>query len=127
MSNVMRQQVADLDSALQVTPTPEPLVVARGTSLAAWPGEPEALTGEQFAERGYFAARLGTIEPTGVDAVVHLSVPARVPALYTAPPGAPERGVLVLARDLRYTVTDVERAEGGGWNIRARAERSGTS
>jgi hypothetical protein len=89
------------------------MVVARGTSLAAWSGEPEALWGERLIENAYFPTRLGTIDPKGIDAIVHLRVPAGVPAMYTAPEGRPERGILILARGLEWTVDAVERAPSG--------------
>lgn len=121
MSDAMRAQVEDLDSALRRKPVPKPIVVTRGTSLAAWSGEPEALLGEHFIENAYFPTRLGTIEPEGIDAVVHLAVPAGVPALYTAPEGRPERGILILTRDLEWTVVAVSQAASGTWIISADA------
>lgn len=123
MSDAMREQVDSLDAALRRKPVPETMVVARGTSLAAWPGEPEALWGERLIENAYFPTRLGTIDPDGIDAVVHLRVPAGVPAMYTAPEGRPERGILILARGLEWTVDTVERAPSGTVILSATVQR----
>ena len=122
MSDAMVRQVDALDSALAIQPVPRDLVVARGTSLATWPGEPEELRGETFVEYAYLPVSLSAIEADvgdPVDAVVNFTVPAGVPALYTAPTGDAVVGVLVLARGLTYNVTHVERTETGYWVISA--------
>lgn len=119
MSDAMHSQVKNLDAALLNKPVPERMVATRATSLAAWPGEPEALIGQMLLERAYFPVRLGPIEPVEHDAVVHLAIPAGIPAIYTAPPGQPEQGYLILARGLTWQVVDAERAESGTWVLSA--------
>ncbi len=119
MSDAMLKQANDLDAALRNKPVPRRMVLTRATSLAAWPGEVEALVGQVLLERAYFPVRLGAIDPVGHDAVVHLAVPEGVPAIYTAPPGQAELGYLILARGLTWRVVDVARAESGTWVLSA--------
>ncbi|WP_430868280.1 hypothetical protein [Demequina aurantiaca] len=119
VSDAMLEQIHAMDQALEHKPVPERLVVSRGTSLGAWLGEPEALVGERLVENAYLATRIGPIEPEGIDAVVHFAVPAGVPALYTAPPDQPERGMLILRRLLEWNVVGIHRAESGTWVISA--------
>lgn len=119
MSDAMHSQVKSLDVALLNKPVPERMVATRATSLAAWPGEPEALIGQLLLERAYFPVRLGPIEPVEHDAVVHLAIPAGIPAIYTAPPGQPDQGYLILARGLTWQVVDAAQAESGTWVLSA--------
>jgi len=120
MTPTMHEQVSTLDTVLTITPTPRELVLTRATSLAAWPGEPEALAGETFVEPAYFAVLLGDIALVGVPAVIHLTVPQGTPAMFMNPPGRPDLGMLTLARGLSWQVMKVSKAPSGTWLLNAR-------
>ncbi|MCK6066612.1 MULTISPECIES: hypothetical protein [Microbacterium] len=101
------ESVRALDSALQVRPTPEPVVVTLVRSRDSLPTD--LTMGTRIHEPAYLLSLLAgqDVLPPEAEVVVKLHVPAGVPALYqdASLPGEP--GTLLLARGLDWEVLRV--------------------
>lgn len=101
------ESVRALDSALQVRPTPEPVVVTLVRSRDSLPSD--LTTGTRIHEPAYLLSLLAgqDVLPPDGEVVVKLHVSAGVPALYqdASLPGEP--GTLLLARGLDWEVLRV--------------------
>lgn len=109
-----------LDSALGLRPTPEAITATRVTGISHWATAPEDLVeGDVFSEPAYLSTSLGSPGLSGGDAVMHLRIPARTPALWVedyGAYGAAERELL-LGRGLRWRVTQTPTYRDGQWHV----------
>ncbi|WP_380283336.1 putative T7SS-secreted protein [Kitasatospora purpeofusca] len=113
------QHIAEIDQALAGHPTPETVMVSRGTNLYHIPMEPSQMVGNIFTEEAFTSSSLGTAAFSGKDAVLHLRVPEGTPALWVEKVsyyGMGEREVL-LGRGLRWRADRVFPDENGQWQI----------
>ncbi|WP_344457890.1 ADP-ribosyltransferase, partial [Actinomadura kijaniata] len=118
----VQRHIDALDRALNAHPTPEPIVVTRGTSLSYLNMPPESMVGHTFQDPGFLSTSLGP--PAGAaafkNAVIHMRVPEGTPALWVeklSEMGAGERE-LILPRGLKFRVDEVVRID-GKWQVYA--------
>jgi hypothetical protein len=114
--------IDELDKALAGHPTPENVVVSRGTGISHFPvDDPSQMTGRTVHDDAYTSASLGGPASVfaGMDGVLHLQVPAGTPALWVEKVshyGAGEREIL-LGRDSSYVVDHGMLGDDGKWHI----------
>jgi hypothetical protein len=107
MTEAVRQSIRELDAALAVRPTSEPVTVTLTRTRASLP---EALAaGTTVHEPTYLAASLlgDRTLPSNADIVVKLVVPQGTPAIYHPASLPGDGGTLLLARGLHWRVERV--------------------
>jgi hypothetical protein len=116
--------IRNIDDALRISPTPEPVSVVRVTTPRAFDVPMEAVVGTVQRDRGYLAAALGP-DPTHGDiealaVVEHFDVPAGTPAIFMnhVADHLRERELL-LARDLPRVIDDARLVD-GVWHVHGR-------
>ncbi|MFF7458224.1 putative T7SS-secreted protein [Kitasatospora sp. NPDC008115] len=113
------QHIAEIDKALAGHPTPEAVMVSRGTNLYHIPMDPSQMVGNIFTENAFTSSSLGTAAFADKQAVLHLRVPEGTPALWVEKVsfyGMGEREVL-LERGLRWRADRVFMDDNGQWQI----------
>lgn len=107
-------RIAALDGAVRVRPAPETVVVALPYDADALPAG--AAPGTRVHEPTFLVGTFLTREtvPTG-PTMLHLTIPAGTPALYTPPaPAEAGAGTLLLARGLDWEITELGAATVSG-------------
>ena len=114
--------IQEIDKALAGHPTPEALVITRGTGISHLKvDDPRDLVGEDLTDRAYNSASLGGPADAFKDlpAVIHARVPAGTPAIWVEKVGAFGAGEreLLLGRNLTLHVDQVTMSDNGQWQI----------
>lgn len=107
-----------MDEALAGRPTPETIIVTRGTGLSHIPESPDLMLGNTYSDPAYMSTSLGSPAFSGMEATLHLRVPPGTPALYLEKVsvfGNSERELL-LGRGVAYKVESAAEVD-GHWHV----------
>lgn len=118
-SPVLTQQAELLDLALVLTPVPEDTRVWSALRPDSFNQDWRDLPGTIQSDLGYLAVALDPPPAlAGIEAVLHLDVPAGIPAAHLPPAGDGAAPAMLLARGLAIQVHDARR-EAGRWQVHA--------
>ncbi|MBM7786579.1 ADP-ribosyltransferase [Tenggerimyces flavus] len=118
----VESHIRHIDTALELVPVPEDLVVVRGVDPRVFSSPVDRLSGRTIADNAFLSTSIGTTPAFDHDAWIYLTVPKGTPAIYmeaiTECPGERE---LLLGRGLSYLVDRVDRdAVRGKWQVHGR-------
>ena len=118
-SPALEEQARLLDLTLDLTPVLEDTRAWSALRAGSFSEEWRDLPGTIQTDLGYLAVALAPPRAVDqLDAVLHLSVPAGIPAAHLPPTGPAPVPTLLLARGLAVQVHDARR-EAGQWQIHA--------